>query len=59
MAFNEPDLMNQKVWLTVESRRICDDNARLGFKGVILDSGPAAAVIPIVAASTSPSGYTA
>ena len=48
VAFNEPDLMNQKVWFTVESHGYANDNAPMGFKGVVLDIKPGgSAVVPM------------
>jgi hypothetical protein len=48
VAFNEPDLMNQKVWFTVESHGYLCESAPMGFKGIVLDLKPGgSAVVPM------------
>ena len=49
IAFNEPDLMNQPVWFTVETHGyVSDATGFLGFKGIVLDIKPGgSAVVPM------------
>jgi hypothetical protein len=46
IAFNEPDLMNQPVWFTVETHGyVSDANGFLGFKGIVLDIKPGGSAV--------------
>jgi hypothetical protein len=48
IAFNESDLMNQRVWFTVESHGYKNDNAPMGFNGIVLEVKPGgSAVVPM------------
>ena len=48
IAFEEPDLMNQKVWFSVESHGYLNENAPMGLNGVALDVRPGgSAVVPM------------